>query len=180
MKINSIHRWLLLAGICGLIGLPGCAQVSTNKPSTLNPAFDQKLQTLLSFSVPLISVHELQLRQPSVVLLDVREREEFDVSHLPGATYLGYKNLNEQTIQQLPKDTTIVLYCSVGYRSEKIGELLQKRGYQNVYNLYGSIFEWANNGYPLVNAAGQSTKEVHTYNRKWSKWVDDVKAKKRW
>lgn len=80
----------------------------------------------------------------------------------------------------IPKDAKIVLYCSVGYRSEKIGEKLQKMGYTDVNNLFGSLFEWVNRGYKVVDKDGNETQKVHTYNKDWSQWVDETKAKKTW
>ena len=53
-------------------------------------------------------------------------------------------------------------------------------GYNNVHNLYGSIFDWVNRGYLVVNSNDEETKEVHTYNRIWSRWVDEKQAKKVW
>ena len=57
---------------------------------------------------------------------------------------------------------------------------MKKAGFSNVYNLYGSIFEWANQGHRLVDKGGQPTFKLHTYNKKWSKWVDNAKIEKVW
>lgn len=165
-----------------LLILPfGCAQnIPTDKPVVKSPDFDQRLQRLLSFSTPLWSVAELREKQDSVFILDTRSEEEFEVSHIPGARFLGYRNLQESVLEDIPKDAPIVVYCSVGYRSEKIGDRLRDLGYNSVYNLYGSIFEWVNSGYPLVNLEGNPTDTVHTYNRNWSQWVDQPSVKKTW
>ena len=64
----------------------------------------------------------------------------------------------------------IVVYCSVGYRSAAVVEELASLGYQNVKNLRHSIFEWAERGYDLGNAAG-STSKVHPYNQAWGALV---------
>jgi len=102
------------------------------------------------------------------------------VGHIPGASYLGYQDFDVERLKNLPYDSRIVLYCSIGYRSEKIGEKLQKLGYTHVYNLYGSIFDWVNRGYPVVDEDGNLTAQVHTYNRAWSKWVEEGAAVKVW
>ena len=73
-----------------------------------------------------------------------------------------------------------MLYCSIGYRSEKVGEKLQRLGYTKVYNLYGSIFESVNVGNEVVDQNGKKVKKVHTYNKDWSQWVDETKTKKIW
>jgi len=138
--------------------------------TTVNQEFGEMLQLLLSNSVQQITVDELE-QMDGVCLLDARELEEYEISHIESAAYIGYNNLNKKVLEGIPKEQTIVLYCSVGYRSEKIGEKLQKMGYTNVYNLYGSIFEWVNQGKPVVNETGP-TMRVHTYNKRWSKWLE--------
>ena len=158
----------------------GCAQQPTDRPHLINPDFDEQVASLINFSVPLIGVEDLHQKKSEYVIFDTREEKEYAVSHIEGAKYLGYKDFDPSLLKTIPKDSKIVLYCSVGYRSEKIGEQLNALGYSNIYNLYGSIFEWANHGYKMVNIYGFETKKVHTYNKKWSKWVDETKAEKIW
>lgn len=158
----------------------GCAQPPADRPALLNPKFDARLSELIDFSVPLISVEDLNKKKADYAIFDAREKEEFTVSHIAGAKYLGYDDFDISKLDDLPKDTKIVLYCSVGYRSEKIGEKLKAVGFTNIYNLYGSIFEWKNKGFPVVDIYGNKTQKVHTYNRKWSKWLDESKAEKIW
>ena len=158
-----------------------CGAQKSNAPGLCqNPEFDQKVNTLISYSVPTMGVNELAKEKEEVVLFDTRELPEYEVSHIEGAKYLGYKDFDESRLAGIPKDAKIVLYCSVGYRSEKIGNKLQKLGYNNTYNLYGSIFEWVNQGYPVVDKNGDPSKQVHTYNKQWSKWVDGQKIEKIW
>ena len=145
-----------------------------------NKAFDQELTRLLSFSVPTIGVEELRDIQDEVYIFDAREEEEYLASHIKGARYLGYQNFKGQRLADVPKNAKVVVYCSVGYRSEKIGEKLQKLGFTNVNNLYGSIFEWVNRGYPVIGQDGEPTQKIHTYNAKWSQWVDNGEAEKVW
>ena len=118
--------------------------------------------------------------QNEVYIFDAREEEEYLTSHIKGARYLGYKKFDEQKLAGVPKNAKVVVYCSVGYRSEKIGERLQKMGFTDVSNLYGSIFEWVNRGYPVVGQNGEPTRRIHTYNAKWSQWVDNDDAEKVW
>lgn len=164
-----------------VLSLTACyAQQTANRTAHCeNPDFDRKVERLISFSVPTISVEEL-VKMEDVFIADTREQEEYAVSHIPNAQFVGYKKFDVANLGDIPKDTPIVLYCSVGYRSEKIGEKLQKKGYTNVYNLYGSIFEWVNQGQPVVTPQGEETNNVHTYNEKWSQWLEDGKAKKIW
>lgn len=159
-------------------GVSACAQAPDNRPTIENPDFDKRLTNLLSFTVPLIGVDELEQKKQDVYILDAREKEEYQVSHIPDARYIGYNKFSGEMISDIPKDATIVVYCSVGYRSEKIGEKLKSEGYEDVYNLYGSIFEWVNSGKKVENAEGQKTEDVHTYNKKWGQWVIEGRANK--
>jgi len=157
-----------------------CAQESATRPHCTDDEFDQKVAKVISFSVPVIGVEDLKDMYNQPLLLDAREKSEYDVSHIEGAQYIGYKKLDLSVLDTVTKDQTIVVYCSIGYRSEKIGEKLINMGYTNVFNLYGSIFEWVNRGNEVVDENDEATKEVHTYNKKWSKWVNEDKAVKVW
>ena len=146
----------------------------------LNPTFDDRLEQLLSFTVPVIDVPEANENADDYIFLDARELEEYQISHIPGARYIGYKKFDEDLLEGISHDDKIIVYCSVGYRSEKIGKKLEKLGYTSVYNLYGSIFEWINCDLPLENQQGIATDSIHTYNKNWSQWVDDKEVIKVW
>lgn len=136
-----------------------------------NQDYKKMLDSLYTHDVPLISVDSLK-HLKGVYLLDTREEEEYQVSHLKNARNVGFIWFDMRKVYDIPKDATIVVYCSVGARSEKIGEKLLKDGYQHVYNLYGGIFEWNNEGNPLYKSNGIQTTEIHTYSKKWAKWVE--------
>jgi len=141
------------------------------------PAFKKTIDGLLRFSVPQINCVALKEKLETtekIYLLDARELEEFGVSHLKDAIAAGYNKFSLDKLSQIPKDKLVVVYCSVGYRSEKIGEKLLKAGYKKVYNLYGGIFEWSNLGYPLHNTSGKTT-EVHAFDPSWGKWLKKAK-----
>jgi rhodanese-related sulfurtransferase len=95
------------------------------------------------------------------LLLDVRTAAEFEVSHLRGALRVNTDDL--QVRLDAPKETPIVTYCSVGYRSAKMAQRLHAAGFTNVRNLEGSLFQWANEGRPFVSSAAHRGK-VHPYN----------------
>lgn len=126
-------------------------------------------------SVPYISVEQLEakLQANGTILLDAREKEEFKVSHIKNALWVGFDTFSlEKTMKLLPnKNTEIIIYCSVGVRSEKIGEQLQKAGYTNLKNLYGGIFAWKNNNLPVYDILGNKTEKIHAYSKKWGVWL---------
>ncbi|MBA3272437.1 MAG: rhodanese-like domain-containing protein [Chthoniobacterales bacterium] len=119
--------------------------------------------------VPRITTNTLQEwladeSRPAPLLLDVRTRAEYDVSHLKNAQHVE-PVAPASTIRQ-PRDRPIVTYCSVGYRSGAFAQKLRAAGYTNVVNLEGSIFRWANEGRPVYRGA-TTVQEVHPYNRTW-------------
>ncbi len=130
------------------------------------------LDTLYSHTVPTITVEQLLKEKDSVLLLDTRSREEYDISHISKAVFADFDSFAPSDLRLNSKTQKIVVYCTVGYRSEKIGEQLKKAGYSNVHNLYGGIFEWANKTEPLFDSSLMQTQKVHTYNRNWSIWLE--------
>lgn len=124
-------------------------------------------------SVPYISVEELAMPKTTAILLDAREPNEYEVSHLKEAIYVGYDFFKMDSIQlKIPNKTTeIVVYCSLGIRSETIAEKLKKAGYTNVKNLYGGIFEWKNKNFKIVNSEEKETENVHVFSKEWGQWL---------
>jgi rhodanese-related sulfurtransferase len=150
--------------ILSLVAIP------LNAQNTLSKLLEQENKA----TVPYISVNALQHITKNVTLLDAREAKEYNVSHLKNAIHVGYDFFNLDAIQnQLPKkNAQIVVYCSLGIRSEDIAEHLKKAGYTNVFNLYGGIFEWKNNNLDLVNTNDKKTDSVHVFSKAWSKWLE--------
>lgn len=106
------------------------------------------------------------------LLLDIRTPEEYAVSHLRDAIHIDPETYDFATLDTLPRDTPIVAYCSVGYRSSEAASRLMDAGFTNVMNLEGSIFRWANEGRP-VYLADRRVHEVHPYNAAWGRLLDD-------
>jgi rhodanese-related sulfurtransferase len=115
---------------------------------------------------------ELETAEPfKPVLLDVRGEEEYAVSHLPGAVRVEPGGEIPNVVETLDRDTPIVAYCSVGYRSSQLVERLEAEGFTDVRNLEGSIFEWANKGLPLERE-GKIVREVHPFDEEWGRLLD--------
>ena len=114
-------------------------------------------------------------RKPPV-LLDVRTEAEWNVSHLPGAHRVDPSADVAGATAGISKETPIVTYCAIGYRSGDLATRLGAAGFVHVQNLEGSIFEWANENRPLVRQ-GEPVALVHPYNKMWGRLLrDDVRA----
>ncbi|WP_439128141.1 rhodanese-like domain-containing protein [Polaribacter sp.] len=135
---------------------------------------DKLLNKWNTRNVPYMSVETLALPKTEAILLDAREEKEYKVSHLKGALFVGYDKFKlKETLRKLPKDknTKIVVYCSLGIRSETVAHKIIEAGYTNVYNLYGGIFEWKNANFKVVDTLGNTTEKVHAFNKDWGKWL---------
>ncbi len=137
-------------------------------------AYDIMLQSLLSHTVKEISVKDVKDNK-EVIFVDARERNEFDVSHIRNAIFVGYDSLDLSPMEKIDKNKEVIVYCSVGYRSEKVSEKLEKMGFKNVSNLYGGIFEWKNQELPIVSDDNKTTNEIHAFSRVWGIWLNKGK-----
>lgn len=84
------------------------------------------------------------------VLVDVREKDEWEEDRIQGAEYLG-KGVLERDVEEKYPDTEekLILYCGGGYRSALAADNLQKMGYHNVKSLAGGIRAWKEEDYPV-------------------------------
>jgi rhodanese-related sulfurtransferase len=119
------------------------------------------------------SVPMAQSGSDGVLLLDVREEDEFAVSHLPGAIRVDPGMDPDDFMERfgaMVAGKQVVFYCSVGVRSsqlaERVSTQLAAAGAREVANLSGGIFRWHNEQRRLVSGRG-ATDLVHPYNRKW-------------
>ena len=165
---------ILRARYClGLLALAGCESESGTMPTSPGVLYQQLLRTVYHHTVPTVPAtelaRELKLATPPL-LLDVRTPAEFRVSHLAGARFVNFDSLSTVQLPDVSRARPIVVYCSVGLRSERLGERLHALGFRQVRNLYGGLFEWVNEGHPVVNASGV-TADVHPYSTFWGTWL---------
>lgn len=145
-----------------------------SKPET----FEEMATKMASkFSAPIISLQELKKIQndKNVIILDARELEEFNVSHIKNSLMVGYDDFDLSSVEKtVGKDQKIIVYCSVGYRSGDIAERLRKAGY-DAYNLYGGLFGWINSN-ENIYINNIETKKIHGFSKKWGKWLTNGKV----
>jgi rhodanese-related sulfurtransferase len=139
---------------------------------TIDKKYDRLLKVIYS-DFPTISttIANEKLKEGQAIFLDTREKEEYDVCHLPNAIWIGYEDFDIKPIASLDKTKEIIVYCSIGARSQNIGKKLLKAGFKNVSNLYGGIFQWSNEERILVDKQNIATKKIHGYSKNWKKWI---------
>lgn len=118
---------------------------------------------------PTVSARQIRALQTNeqfadkFVIVDVRGEAETDVSVIPDAiTKAQFEDTNA-----LHQAKTILVYCTVGYRSGIYAKRLRAAGW-NAFNYEGSILDWCEHQLPVVTPTGESTKLVHTYNASYA------------
>jgi molybdopterin/thiamine biosynthesis adenylyltransferase/rhodanese-related sulfurtransferase len=100
------------------------------------------------------------------VFVDVREQDEWDEGHIPGALYLGRGNLESRIETAVPDKTQpIVVYCAAGNRSVFATKTLEALGYENVSSLAGGYVDWKRNGFPTQLPQSLSPDQRSRYSR---------------
>jgi molybdopterin/thiamine biosynthesis adenylyltransferase/rhodanese-related sulfurtransferase len=100
------------------------------------------------------------------VVVDVREQDEWDEGHIPGAVHVPRGHL-ESRIERLAPDTArpVVVYCSAGNRSAFAAKTLTDLGYEDVVSLAGGFTDWKRNGFPVQLQTGLDAPRRARYSR---------------
>src|SRR6266849_8191368 len=110
--------------------------------------------------------HEAGSDGQDIVLVDVREKIEWNEGHIPGAIHVPRGYLELQIEEAVPdKSKTVVLYCAGGVRSLIAGVTLQQMGYQNPISMSSGFAQWKGNGYPFVQPRTMSEAQSKRYSR---------------
>ncbi len=141
-------------------------------PQVKSKSFQIVLNTMLSAKTPFINIKEAAANKNNYTFLDAREAKEYNVSHIPNSRFVGFEQFELRVISDLPKNKPLIVYCSIGKRSENVTKKLLKEGFSNVRNLYGGIFEWVNEGNGVVDNENKPTNKVHAYGRFWGQWLE--------
>jgi molybdopterin/thiamine biosynthesis adenylyltransferase/rhodanese-related sulfurtransferase len=100
------------------------------------------------------------------VVVDVREQNEWDEGHIPGAVHVPRGHL-EARIERLAPDPgrPVVVYCSAGNRSAFAAKTFTELGYEDVVSLAGGFTDWKRNGFPVQLQAGLEAPQRARYSR---------------
>jgi rhodanese-related sulfurtransferase len=88
-------------------------------------------------------------QRSDLYLLDVRTLGEYQQARLEGARLIPIDQFTKR-LSEVPKNRPILVYCAVGSRSAQVVNYLARKGYPEIYNLYGGIYAWAQKGYPVL------------------------------
>jgi len=100
------------------------------------------------------------------VVVDVREQDEWDEGHIPGALHIPRGHLESRIERTAPDPSRqVVLYCSAGNRSAFAAKTLEELGYDDVVSLAGGFTDWKRNGYPVELNSGLDAPRRARYSR---------------
>ena len=110
--------------------------------------------------------HEAGRDHQDVVLVDVREKHEWNEGYIPGAVHVPRGFLELQIEEAVPdKSKTVVLYCAGGVRSLMAGSTLQQMGYKNAISMSGGFGQWKGSGYSFVQPRTLNEAQSRRYSR---------------
>ena len=113
-----------------------------------------------------IEAHERLESSDGSLFVDVREPDEWDEGHVPGAIYTGRGRLESRIEGLVPdKSRPLVVYCSVGSRSAFAAKALEELGYADVVNLAGGFADWKRNGFEVTIPRVLSPAQRSRYSR---------------
>lgn len=164
--LEIFMKFLLLVGLVLTIGC-GNRQLSWE---TVKQQIRNEFPEVEHISIAEFEQNLAETSPDKLLIVDVREPKEFAVSHLQDAVNLQNAEAI-LTLAQAQHVEMIVLYCSVGYRSARMAQLLEDHGWDQVVNLEGSIFEWANSARPVFSGQDPVTA-VHPFDRVWGQLLD--------
>lgn len=94
-----------------------------------------------------VSVSEaFQMRESGAFVLDVREPNEWEAGHIPGATLIPLGELGNR-MNEIPKDQEVLIVCRSGNRSAQARDILKSKGFNQVTSMAGGMNQWAINSY---------------------------------
>jgi rhodanese-related sulfurtransferase len=97
-----------------------------------------------------VSVAEAaQMRDEGAFILDVREPDEWNEAHIPGATLIPLGDLPNR-LQEVPQDQEVVVVCRSGNRSATGRNILKNAGYTQVTSMDGGVAQWRSMGLPTT------------------------------
>jgi molybdopterin/thiamine biosynthesis adenylyltransferase/rhodanese-related sulfurtransferase len=113
-----------------------------------------------------IDAHERLSASDAPLFVDVREPDEWEEGHIPGAIHIARGRLESRIEGLIPdKSSELVVYCSVGARSAFATKVLTEMGYEDVINLGGGFSDWKRNGFEITIPRVLSSEQRARYSR---------------
>jgi rhodanese-related sulfurtransferase len=144
----SLNLTLLLIGVVALI-VAGCAPASASVPSAPTPAVATSAPVAAALPAEISVADAAAKRDAGAFILDVRQPDEWNAVHIPGATLIPLDQL-ETRVNEVPKDKEVVVVCRSGNRSQQGRDILKNAGFPQVTSMSGGMNQWSAAGHPTA------------------------------
>src|SRR3954447_19787925 len=148
----------------GSIGIPIRFREDTDRMSPSGAEIIRRIRSQIDELDP----SEVKALNGSAVVLDVRESEEWDAGHIPGAKHVprGYLESRVEGVIGSDRDQRVVIYCASGQRSALAANTLKELlGYENVASMNGGITLWKDRGYDVEVPVSLTKEQRERYSR---------------
>ena len=135
---------LLFIGLLLITVLAGCASQSASA-QTIEGLSAEEIAAL-PYNVSVDQTYAAF--QSGVLILDVREQNEYDAGHIPGVMLIPMMQVPDH-LDEIPTDQEVIVTCRTGNRSSQVAEFLLQNGYANIHDMEGGIVQWQAAGYPV-------------------------------
>ena len=133
--------WSLMLLLVASLIVAGCAPAAA--PASSAPAAAAALPAEISVT------DAVAKRDAGAFILDVRQPDEWNAVHIPGATLIPLDQL-EARVNEVPKDKEVVVVCRSGNRSQQGRDILKSAGFSQVTSMAGGMNQWSAAGYPTA------------------------------
>lgn len=141
MKKNLLFGILVLIFTLGLV-MAGCSTSKDSGPTEQSQNSEVSQQSQQGYQdISPENLKQMMGSDKSLIIVDVREKEEFAEGHIAGAQLVPLSEFQSR-VNELPKDKKIVLVCLSGSRSSQAAAYMAQLGYKQLYNLTGGMSAW--------------------------------------
>jgi rhodanese-related sulfurtransferase len=149
LRKPSLNLTLLLIGVIAFV-VSGCAPASASAPAVATSAPAAAVNAPAAALPAEISVADAAAkRDAGAFILDVRQPDEWNAVHIPGATLIPLDQLAAR-VNEVPKDQEVVVVCRSGNRSKQGRDILKNAGFTQVTSMAGGMNQWSAAGLPTA------------------------------
>jgi rhodanese-related sulfurtransferase len=140
------RRAVVVAAVCLLLAQGGYAQAAEKTPNQMVQEAKAQIK-----EVTVADVKKMTDAKENMILLDVRDKQEFDEGRIPNAINISRGMLEFKIALIIPdKNARIIVYCGLDLRGPLATKALNDLGYKNAVNMVGGLKAWKEAGYPVV------------------------------
>ena len=150
MSRPSARRALVVL-VLGAAAVVAACSPATGAPASA-PAASAPAGTVAALPAEVSTAEALALREAGAFVLDVRQPEEWNAVHIPGATLIPLGELSAR-LSEVPGDRQVVVVCRSGNRSAQGRDILLGAGFPSVTSMAGGMNDWAAAGYPTATGS---------------------------